>query len=196
MSNVNSPFGFRQFGRLEGAAPNGGQAQRLIAQADTNAIYMGDPVVSLNTGYIARATAGTTQIAGIFLGCTYLNTAVGRTVWSNFWPGASAGGVGYALIINDPAAMFVAQSNGLPITFANINENINFAWSAGSSLSGISGATLDYSTLAATTTRPFRVIGPYSQFAPPGVNGTDDTASYNQAVVVFNFQDFKSLDGI
>lgn len=196
MANTNAPFGFRQFGRIEGAAPNGGQATRLVDKDDTSAIYKGDPVVSLSTGYIARATAGSTQIAGIFMGCTYLSSAVGRTVWSPWYPGSGAQQDVTAYIVNDPYAMFVAQSNGSAIVFADIDRNINFAWAAGSSLSGISGATLDQSSLNSTDTLPFRVIGPYSQFGPPGAPGTDDAASYNWAVVVFNFQDFRSRTGI
>ena len=89
MANTNAPFGFRQYRGL-GSAPTYEQSVRLVKSDNTTAIYFGDPVSNLNTGYIARATAGTAQIAGIFAGCKYLSTSQKRIVWSNYWPGADA----------------------------------------------------------------------------------------------------------
>jgi hypothetical protein len=86
MANVQAPFGFAHIGYLEGASPSQGNARRKIASGNATAINFGDPVVSLSTGYIARATAGTTQIAGIFVGCKYLSTSQQRTVWSRTGP--------------------------------------------------------------------------------------------------------------
>ncbi len=62
----------------------------------------------------------------------------------------------------------------------------------GNALSGQSGAYVE--SPAATNTLPFRVIGLVT--SPPGLNGTDSTTGYNDILVTFNYQDFKSLDGI
>lgn len=199
MSNTSAPNGFQRFGLLDGATPTMGNQRRLVAAADTTAIGYGDPVVSLATGYVARATAGTTQISGIFMGCYYLNTAVGRVVWSKSWPGASAGGPGYANIDTDPNALYIAQSNGSPITFADIDANINFTIGTPQTeaAGGFSTSMLDQSSINTTNTLPFRIVGLYSDYVPAGSqNGSDDSSNYNRVIVAPNYTDRKSLVGI
>jgi hypothetical protein len=196
MANTNAPFGFQLAGFLDGRSGSLGQQTRLIANGDTNAVYSGDPVTSLNTGYVTRSTAGTTQISGIFIGCTYLNTALGRPVWSPSWPGSGATGDVTAYVVTDPQAVFKVQAGGSTsaIALANINENVNFALGTPNTLSGQSGAYADQTTLSpSTTTLPFRVVGLIQ--APPGANGTDITSGYNQILVAFNFQDFRVTTG-
>jgi hypothetical protein len=197
MANVQAPFGFAHIGYLEGASPSQGNARRKIASGNATAIFFGDPVVSLSTGYIARATAGTTQIAGIFLGCKYLSTSQQRTVWSRYWPGSDAAADAECYIQNAPGSLFLVQAGGstTPIGFANINENANFGLGTGSTSTGNSGAFLDQTTLnPATTTLPFRVVD--NILDPPGANGADITTGYNLVTVTFNWQDFKSTAGI
>ena len=196
MANTNAPFGFQLAGFLDGRSGTFGQQTRLIANADTTAVYSGDPVTSLNTGYVTRSTAGTTQIAGIFIGCTYLNTALGRTVWSPSWPGSGATGDITAYVISDPQATFKVQAGGstTAIGLADINANANFAIGTPNTLSGQSGAYLDQTTISpSTTTLPFRIISLVT--APPGAPGTDITTGYNQVIVAFNFQDFRVTTG-
>lgn len=196
MANVNAPFGFQYFGRLEGGSPTEGQTTRLIAAADTAAVGMGDPVTSLGTGYVTASAAGTTQIDGIFLGCQYLSTAIGRTVNTNYYPGSGANGDVIAYICTDPQATFLAQSNNTAIVFADIGANINFLAGTPNSTTGFSTASLNQSTIATTDTLPFRIVGLLSQSAPPGAAGTDNTSAYNQVIVTANFWDRKSLVGI
>lgn len=196
MANTNAPFGFQLAGFLDGRTGSLGQQTRLIANGDTTAVYSGDPVTSLNTGYVTRSTAGTTQIAGIFIGCTYLNTALGRTVWSPSWPGSGATGDVTAYVVSDPQAIFKVQAGGsaTAIGLADINANVNFALGTGNATSGQSGAYADQTTISpSTTTLPFRIVGLIQ--APPGANGTDITSGYNQILVAFNFQDFRVTTG-
>lgn len=199
-ANTSAPNGFQRFGLLDGASPTMGFQQRLVAQADTNAIGYGDPVVSLGTGYVTLATAGTTQISGIFMGCYYLNTAVGRVVWSKSWPGSSAGGNGFANIDTDPNALYIAQSNNTAIVFADIDANINFVLGTPQteSAGGYSTSMLDQSTIATTDTLPFRIVGTWSpQFVPAGSqNGSDNTTPYNRVIISPNYTDRRSRLGI
>jgi len=195
MANTSAPFGFQHVGYLEGHGPTGGQTVRKIASNYGTAINFGDPVVSVNTGYIQQAVAGTTQIAGIFVGCKYLSTSQARTVWSKYWPGSDATGDVEAYIINSPNAIFRVQAAGssTAIGFLNVNENVNFA--LGTPANGISGAYADQTTLnPATTTLPFRVVGHVQD--PPGANGTDITTGFNIILVAFNNVDTKALTGI
>ena len=196
MANTQAPFGFQLAGFLDGRSGSLGQQTRLIANADTNAVYSGDPVTSLSTGYVTRSTAGTTQISGIFIGCTYLNTALGRTVWSPSWPGSGATGDITAYVITDPQATFKVQAGGstTAIGLADINANANFALGTPNTTTGQSGAYLDQTTInPATTTLPFRIISLIA--SPPGAPGTDITTGYNNVIVAFNFQDFRVTTG-
>ena len=181
MANTNAPFGFREY-RGMGSGPTYEQSVRLIKSDNTTAIYFGDPVSNLNTGYITRATAGTAQIAGIFVGCKYLSTSQKRTVWSNYWPGADASADVEAYIVDDPNAQFVVQAGGTAIGLADMGLNIQFNLGTGNSSTGISGAYVE--SPAVTATLPFRIIGFIE--SPPGANGTDITSAYNQIIVGFN----------
>lgn len=192
MANTNAPFGFRQY-RGGGSAPTYEQVAMTIASNNTTAIYFGDPVVPLNTGYIAQASSNSVQIAGIFVGCKYLSTSQKRTVWSNYWPGSDANGDIEAYVVNDPNARFVAQSDATGVAFADVNANIGFAIGTGNSATGISGAYLDTSTLNTTNTLPFRVVALVTQ--PPGSAGTE-AGAYNWAIVAFNNVSTKQLTGI
>ena len=71
-----------------------------------------------------------------------------------------------------------------------VNGVVNIG--TGNTATGISGAYIDISTVNTTSTLPFRIVSLYSQVAPAGVNGTDDTSSYNMAVVTFNNVDLKA----
>ncbi len=196
MANTTGPNGFTYFGRLEGGSPTEGLTTRLIAAADTAAVGQGDPVTSLGTGYVTLSTAGTTQIDGIFMGCQYLSTAIGRVINTNYYPGSGANGDVTAYLSTDPQAIYLAQSNNTAIVFADIGANINFAVGTPNSATGFSTSTLDQSTIATTNTLPFRIVGLLSDAAPPGTNGTDNTSAYNRVLVSANNWDRKSLTGI
>jgi len=187
MANTNAPFGFRQI-KGTGSAPTFEQSVRKIKSDNTTAIFFGDAVIPLTTGYIGQATASTVRMEGIFAGCKYLSVSQKRTVWSNYWPGSDANGDVEAYIIDDPNAQFVVQSSDVggtsPITFANIGEYINIAVGTGNTATGISGMTIDQDTLATTATLPFRIVGLVEN--PPGANGTDIASEYNLVIVAFN----------
>lgn len=196
--NVNSPNGFQFFGKMEGASPTVGLTPRKVTTS--SAIGYGDPVVSLGTGYIDIATAGTTQIAGIFYGCTYFNSAIGRKVWSPNWPGsASATGDGTAYLDTDPNSLFVGQSNNTAIGFADIDANINFVIGtpATTAAGGFSTSSLDQSTISTLTTMPFRIVGLLSDYdTSNSLPGTDNSSAYNRVIVRMNYADRTSLVGI
>jgi hypothetical protein len=205
LANLNTPYGFRVISLLGMSTPNYAVSQRRIASANATAIFKGDPVVQLNTGYITRATAGAVQIAGIFDGCEYLSISQGRTVRSPYWPGSDAAADVACFIIDEPSAVFQVQSgNGGPIVLADVGQNINFALGTGNTYNGFSGAYVDFATIGTTTTLPFRIInfagnsGFVTGDGPPQIvgNGADGTTAYNTTYVTFNWQDYKSTTGI
>lgn len=196
MANTNAPNGFTRFGLLDGASPTMGFQTRKVTSS--SAIGYGDPVVSLATGYIDIATAGTTQISGIFQGCYYLNPGVGRVVWSKNWPGsASASGAGTAFVDTDPNALWSVQSNNTAIVFADIDANINFVVGTPDATTGFSTSSADQSTINTTDTLPFRIVGLLTDYLPANsVSGTDNASAYNRVIVAPNYTDRKSRVGI
>lgn len=197
MANTFAPFGFAQASGL-GSAPTYEMKSRQIALTAT-AIYLNDPVTSQSDGTVAQSAPGTTQIAGIFAGCSFISAATGQRTWSKYWPGsgsALANTIVTALIIDDPNAQFIVQSGnaGTPVTEADVGANIQFAIGTGNALTGLSGAYANQATIATTATLPFRIRGIVTN--PPGGPGTDASSNGNWIVVAFNNVDTKSLTGI
>jgi len=198
MSNPNSPFGFLPVGVSPGSAtPSFGLVTKRILYSNATAIYRGDPVKLLSTGYIAQWTQGTaaSQLCGIFWGCSYLSTAQGKTVNNSYWPGSdvsstAAYATAYILpcIGSGQPPLFKVQSDSTQIAFADIGQNVDVTVGTGTvaGVYGKSGASLAYATLNTTVTLPFRVVDLYSSSMPSGTPGTDDTSSYNIAIVQAN----------
>ena len=194
MANSNAPFGFAQR-QGTGSSPTYELTSFRNGGIDFNAtaIYFGDPVVRVGTGdgtiKQAAVSAGgaTVTMAGVFAGCKYLSTAVGRTVWSNFWPGGSPVTVGNqstieAYVVNDPAAQFLVQGDATGVAQADVGANFDFNIGVGNASNGLSGAFLLH-TGAVTAAFPWRLVGLVTD--PPGAPGTA-AGAYDYAVVAFN----------
>lgn len=203
MANTLAPFGFRHVASREGVTPSFGQTPKSILRTNTTPIYKGDPVVGLATGsatapvgqqYIAQATPGTIQIAGIFVGCRYQSISMSRPIWVPYWPGTGdALADAEAYVITDERAVFKAQANAqlLPL---HVGLNCNFVLGTGTPATGQSGALIDVSSIAATATLPFRILDLVT--VPAGANGTDQTTPFSFALVGVNNVDNRVLTGI
>lgn len=199
MANVFSPNGFQPLKRRDGASWTSSQNAALIAAANSHKFFFGDPVVLLNTGYIDRVAIGsipTQGTFGIFVGCKYLSTALGRTQWSNQFPGGDTTVDVEAYIIDDPMVVFscwvgtgASSAAGGPVVQASIGNNANWQIGTGNTLSGLSGAYLDFASVATTNTLPLTIVGMITD--PPTVNGRDNTTAGNMCQVVLNQQTFK-----
>jgi hypothetical protein len=198
MANTAAYFGFTQYQGGAGGAPTFAQSARRIASGNTTPIYTGDPVmpvVSTANGYITQGAAGTTRLDGIFVGCKYLNTSLGRTVWSSYWPGSGATGDVEAYVIDDPSVRFLVQTSfsGAPMTGTAttmtsgiIGQYAQFTIGSGNTSTGRSGAYL--SSVATTVTFPFIVV----DYQISGNNGGDPTTQYCNVIVGFNNEIFRS----
>ena len=209
MANTFAPNGFLQYQGGAGGAPTFAQSARRIASGNTTAIFTGDPVqpvTSTANGYITQATAGgSVQLAGIFVGCKYLNTSLGRTVWSAYWPGSGATGDVEAYVIDDPNSRFVVQSSGsgFPVTGTATAQTsgvqgqlCTFAYSTTGATSGnanggnnSTGRSTAYVNATATTnTSPFIIV----DYAVALGNGGDQTTQYCNLIVGFNNEVWRS----
>lgn len=190
MANTNAPFGLRPLGIYGAAQPTMELETGKVAAAVPNALYRGDPLVRLNTGYLDHLTAGTSVAAfvGIFWGAKYLSTAFGRTVVQQFLPTtdvAADATVYYIPCNNFPSPLLAVQASLAPVTFANIGENADIIVGAGSvkGAYGLSGYVLNSTTATANPTYPFKVVGLLSDYFPAGTPGTDNASNYNIVVV-------------
>ena len=192
MANTFAPNGFLQYQGGAGGAPTFAQSTRKIASGNSTAVFTGDPVmpvISTANGYITQAAAGSTVLAGIFVGCKYLSTSQKRTVWSSYWPGSDTTTDVEAYVIDDPNARFVVQSSGsgFPITGTTSTQTsgvqgqyAQFTIGTGNTSTGRSGAYI--SSVATTVTFPFIVVDYATSFG----NGGDPTTQYCNLIVGFN----------
>ena len=101
---------------LYGGTPFAGATRQYrIASAYNTGIFFGDVVEMINDGTIiksaittARATVTTSQVMGIFMGCSYVN-AQGQVIFSQYYPAsttAPTGTVITAYVCNDPNTLF------------------------------------------------------------------------------------------
>lgn len=198
MANTQTAFGFRHIGYLGGGSPDYQLSTGSILSTNATKIFRGDPVVTNPaTGNVEQASSNSVNVRGIFDGCQYIPVGGGTPVWTPFWPGAAAQNA-IAYIIDAPNAVFLAAALNTSIVTANVGENVGFAIGTGNQSNGFSGATIDQSTLSTTNTLPFRVIAPCTAAGNYGIvgNGGDPTTPFGWAVVTFNNQNFKQLQGL
>jgi hypothetical protein len=89
---VNAPYGLKPINLYGGTPFAGATRQYRIASAYDTSIFYGDPIEMINDGTIiksavttARETVTTSQIIGVFLGCSYVN-AQGQTIFAQYFP--------------------------------------------------------------------------------------------------------------
>jgi len=150
MANVDKAYGLRPMGNL---SATGAQKQYgyLIADNQSGAIFQGD-LVTLSGGYIVKfdATLHTCAV-GVFNGCNYVDPTSGKPTWSNYYPGSVNITTGQitADVVDDPNQLFSIQADE-DIVQADFGKNAAIAYTAGSTVTGVSATELDSSTIANT----------------------------------------------
>lgn len=208
MANLFSPFGFSPIGTADGVASNFAHINRPVSNSSSSAIFKGDPVKQLSTGYVAQWTpaAGISQLIGIFWGCTYPNPQSQSGVTrSPYWPGSGSGsGDATAQIIPImfgavPQQFLVQTGNSAggatPFGATDVGKNIDVALGSGNTNNGSSTAYADQNTEGTSSTLPFRIIAlwtggilnpnVFSPFGGTG-NGSDLTTANNFIIVQSN----------
>lgn len=192
-TNTSAPFGFRMFQQREGSAPTAGFERRFVSSANTTPIFTGDVVgVSTTAPYVVSlgsTGAITSMVLGVFQGCEYYNTNVQRQVWSPYWPGSGASGDITAYVCTNPEELYLVQgSSGGVLGSSVIGYGIPASGtgsSAGNTFSGQSIMTVTSSLVTGLTSNSmFQIVDIYSNYAPPGVNGTSTGSEGLQMVIV------------
>jgi hypothetical protein len=114
---VDKPYGLKPINLYGGTPFAGATRQYRIASAYNTSIFNGDVVEMIDNGTIiksaittARATVTTSQVIGIFMGCSYVNSQ-GQVIFAQYFPANTAAPTGTvitAYVVNDPNTLFKA----------------------------------------------------------------------------------------
>lgn len=162
MANTDTPFGLRPVRHKSGAPYNGSFNAYYVPSTYATALFVGDPVVRVNTGsnaaafntpggdfpigtlpIVAKATAGDgNAITGVIVGFGPDPDGLGR-----IHNPASTERLVY--VVDDPDMVFEAQMDGtLTATMVGLNAVLIYT-TAGSTTTGRSGAEVDTGTTTA-----------------------------------------------
>jgi|TARA_R100000482_G_C5105971_1_gene138036 hypothetical protein len=159
MANKDAAFGLRPVKMIGGAPWTGGQSRYRIAANYGTSIFQGDMVMQVTGGTVEiHADGGTVPIVGVFNGCQYTDPTTGEQVFSNYYPASTNASDIIAFIIDDPMVVFEVQANAaFPI--ADLFGNFDIVYTtAGSTVTGISGAELNVSDGGTGTTLSVKAI--------------------------------------
>ena len=161
-----------------GCPYTGGQSRYRIAANYGTSIFQGDMVAQVTGGGVeVHADGGSVPIVGVFNGCRYTDPTTGKETFSNYYPASTNAADIEAFIIDDPSVIFEIQGNAaFPV--ADLLGNFDIVYTtAGSTVTGISGAELDVTTGATTATLPIKAID-ISQDPENSDVGSDATNVY------------------
>lgn len=161
MANANAPYGLRPERYVSGAPYNGASNPYSIPTGDATALYPGDPVKLVGTAQtingiiypdIARAATGDVMV-GVVTSVEPITQA------STIYREASTQRI--INVADDPNLLFAAQevNSGTPLAANDIGLNIDFVVGSGSTVTGLSGTTLNNATEATTNTLDLKIFG-------------------------------------
>ena len=159
MANKDAAFGLRPSRMMGGAPYSGGQRRYRIASNTSGAIFQGDLLKQLTAGVVGRAAASSTvPVVGVFNGCQYTDPTTGGQVYKNYYPGSIVADDIIAVVIDDPNVVFSVQADDtFPV--ADLFGNFDIVYtSAGSTVTGISGAELNVADGGTGTTLSVKAI--------------------------------------
>ena len=183
MANKDASFGLKPVRMMGGSPYSGGQSRyRIAANYGTN-IFQGDLVMQVTGGGIEiHADGGTVPIVGVFNGCMFTDPTTSEQVFSNHYPASTNASDIIAFVHDDPNTVFEIQADDtFPV--ADLFGNFDIVYTnSGSTTTGISGAELDVTTGATTTTLPLKAI----DISQDPENSDVGTANTNVLVVIQN----------
>lgn len=190
MANANAAFGFRPINR-DGSAYSGGTVRCVVPSTATAATFIGDPVI-LDTdgsigGYQAVAQAATTNpVYGVVTAFEADPDSLGdqyrKALTQRFCQVVRAGS----------GMFFEVQSDGdsSDLTETEVGQNATYLIGTGSTVYGKSGAELDSSSAAVTSSLDLQIHG----LVDRADNLHSGTGSTNKnAIVTFNDSQSKNF---
>ena len=188
---IDAPYGLKPVSLVGGRVYSGSTRQMAIGSAHGTAIFFGD-IVSMSAsgtvwGTAAISTDSPVQIAGVFQGCSYVNTA-GQRVYSQYYPATTSGTVDstsaiWAYVADDPdLVMKVALVSATTAISGQLRASLVGGTGAlvnniGSTITGDSKIAM-LSTVGTATTLPLKVI----DLVPDTTNAS---GSFTEVLVVW-----------
>jgi len=160
MANVAEKYGLRPVRKLDGSPFINAQNRYRIKAGYATAIFQGDLVIPTSTGFIQRATAGTSAaVVGVFNGVFYNDPTTQKPTWKNYYPGSVTPTQGdiIASVIDDPEVVYSIDSDGA-FAVADIFKNFSITNATGNVQTGISKVQLDYSAAGVANTFAVQAI--------------------------------------
>lgn len=182
MANTNALVGFRPVGSMSGSW-EAHVRHEPVDSSNATAIFPGDVIIREADGNVAPAPAGSTQILGVCVGIVPDKDNLSR----KHLPASTAGTV---LVCEDPYVILEVQEDAIggALALTAIGTNADHVAGAGSTVTGISGHTLDSSDIV-TTSQGFRIIGL--------VNRPDnEVGTYAKWLVMINEHAYKTTTGV
>ena len=193
---VDKPYGFRPVNLLGGQVFSGSTRQIPIASGHGTNIFFGDLVVMSANGTVNNATATNAgnDFLGVFMGCSYVNSA-GQRVFSQYYPATISNTVDgpnmtTAYVTDDPdVVMKVAIVSGTTVIAQAARASLvggNVAWVAnvGSTITGDSQQAVLNSSVT-TSTVPLKIVDVVPDTAPASGSFVEGLVSWNQNVHLY-----------
>ena len=189
---VSAPYGLKPVNLIGGQVFAGATRQMRIASGYNTGIFFGD-VISRTTDGTLIKDIGTTAVAatgvvGVFLGCTYINTATNQPTFSQYFPASTTVTSGFitAYVADDPDQLFqVAVVSGTTVIaglqYTDIGTNSALVQNSGVTASGNSRVAILQAT-ATTSTLPMRIV----DVVPDTSYIISSTTYFAEAIVKFN----------
>lgn len=160
MANTNAPTGFKPVRYKSGAPYNGAANVYYVPSSDSNALYIGDPVIMAGSADANGVPSVTIATAGssAFVTGTVVGFIPSPTFTTKYKPASTAA---YVLVADDPQLLFEVQEDavGGALAAADVGLNADMVSGSGSTVTGLSGWQLDTSTKATTNTLQLRIEG-------------------------------------
>jgi hypothetical protein len=189
---VSAPYGLKPVNLIGGQVFAGATRQMRIASGYATGIFFGD-VVSRTTDGTLIKDVGTTSIAatgvvGVFLGCSYINTATNQLTFSQSFPANTTVTSGFisAFVADDPDQLFqVAVVSGTTtiagLQYTDIGLNSALVQNSGVTATGNSRVAI-LQAATTTSTLPMRIV----DVVPDTSYITSGTTYFAEAIVKFN----------
>lgn len=161
MATIASPYGLRLAKSQAERRMGHGFAQYPIASGYAADLKCGDLVkINPSAGTIVKETGTTTTsvtLIGVFMGVSYTDPAFGF-VQKQQWVSGTVSANAMAYVMEDPNAIYQVQANGT-LAQNSLGTNAALVQGAGNLTLGVSGVSLNASTIALTATLPLRIVG-------------------------------------
>ncbi len=196
---VSAPYGFRPVNLLGGQVFAGSTRQIPIESGWGTAIFFGDVVLMSASGCVVGGgttvnTTTTVQVAGVFMGCSYINSA-GQRIYAQYYPASTTGTPDtansiQAYVADDPdLVMKVAcVSSGTTVAqaarSAMVGGNAQLVNNVGSTVTGDSAQAI-LNAAGTTSTYTFKVVDVVPDTSPASGSFVEFLVTWTQGVHIY-----------